>query len=228
MRSQVCVLSWLSLGMFGLACDPAIDPGGLDLVDAPSAPDDDPDLDQDENNAGNEDHDEQAGHAPDSPATGLAATPYRAHGPQQGVPAHALIGWTPCFRETFGPTRTSLFTILQACDKPNLMLACRRTGAAEYTVLAHAPREAVLIDTGHTNAPTIANGTGWYFNEAWSWGFAAAGDPIDRAECDVDTETRSELRMCIPTSAGATGLGFRCGDNFVYTDEWERVFLEAD
>lgn len=221
MRSQYCVLSWLSLGMFGLACDPAIDPdladgdGDIEYEDI----EDDADLDEDGI---------EAGPRPGAPATGLATTPYRAHGPQRDVPAERLFGWTPCFQETFGPTRTSLFTILQACHKPNLMLACRRTGAAEYTVLAHAPREAVLTDTGRSNAPTIANGTGWYFNEAWSWGFAAAGDPIDRRECDDNTQSHSELRMCIPTIEGTTGLGFRCGDNFVYTDEWERVFLQAD
>lgn len=224
MRSQVCVLSWLSLGMFGPGCDPANDPADLDLA---NAPDIDQDADDEHYEQPEQEH-EQTGPRPDSPTTDLAPTPYRARGPQRDVPADALFGWTPCFRETFGPTRTSLFTILQACDKRNLMLACRRTGAPEYTVLAHAPRGAVLTDTGRSNAPTISNGTGWYFNEAWSWGFAAAGDPIDRDECDANTGSRSELRMCIPTLKGNTGLGFRCGDNFVYTDEWERVLLHAD
>lgn len=224
MRSPGCVLSWLSLGMFGLACDPAIDPDDLDHAGTPAAPDsDDADQDLDQDDA------EQDPGAPTDPQQRpFAATPYRAHGPQQGVPVADLVGWTPCFHETFGPTRTSLFTILQACDRPNLMLACRPTGTEVFTVLAHAPRDAVLTDTGRTNAPTIANGTGWYFNESWSWGFAAAGDPIDRNECDDNTESNSGLRMCIPTTSGTTGLGFRCGDHFVYTDDWERVFLHAD
>lgn len=226
MRSQVCVLSWLSLGMFALACDLAVDPDDLDVAGAPELPDPDQGMDQAMEQA--DDESDASTPAPEPTLRTFAAPPYRAHGPQRGVPAAKLIGWTPCFHETFGPTRTSLFTILQACDRRNLMLACRPTGAAEYTVLAHAPRNAVLTDTGHTNAPTIANGTGWYFNEAWSWGFAAAGDPIDRNECDDNTETHSELRMCIPTRDGTTGLGFRCGDNFVYTDDWERVFLHAD
>lgn len=225
MRSQVCVLSWLSLGMFGLACDPAVDPDDLDLAGAPSVPELEQDIDEDEDI----DQDDAAG-APgmDPQRRPFAATPYRAVGPQRDVPGNDLIGWTPCFQETFGPTRTSLFTILQACDKPNLMLACRPVGTEVFTVVAHAPRVAVLTDTGRSDAPTIANGTGWYFNEDWSWGFAAAGDPIDRNECDDNTVAHSELRMCIPTTQGNTGLGFRCGDHFVYSDDWERVFLQAD
>lgn len=226
MRSQVCVLSWLSLGMFGLvACDPAdgFDAPGISEAAVEEAVEEADDAEQDD----------AAGEDPGVPGMDtrlrpLTPPPYRAYGPQRDVPATALVGWTPCFAETFGPQRTSVFTILQACDKNNLMLACRKVGAPEYTVLAHAPRGAVLTDTGHTNAPTISNGTGWYFNDSWSWGFAAAGDPIDRSECDDNTESNSELRMCIMTGNGRTGLGFRCGDNFVYTDEWERVFLQAD
>ncbi len=34
--------------------------------------------------------------------------------------------------------------------------------------------------------------------------------------------------MCIPTAKASTGIGFRCGDNFVYQDTWERVILQAD
>ncbi|MBA3545839.1 MAG: hypothetical protein H0T76_05085 [Nannocystis sp.] len=220
MRSQVCVVSWLSLGMFGLACDPANDDPGAGEADEAVISEDDRDDDV-------QDEDESAPVI--NPKLRPLATPdYRAYGPQRDVPVADLAGWTPCFTETYGPTRTAIFTILQACDKPNLMLACRPTGDDTFTVLAHAPRGAVLTDTGHSNAPTISNGTGWYFNEEWSWGFAAAGDPIDRNECDDNTETNSELRMCIPTANASTGLGFRCGDNFVYQDTWERVILQAD
>jgi len=219
------MLSWLTIGMFGLACDPDLGPDD-DRTDLREPDDDDADAAIDD--ADDADVEDPSAPAIDAPLRTLAATPYRARGPQQDVPAAALVGWTPCFRETFGPTRTSLFTILLACDKPNLMLACRPTGADEFTVLAHAPRSAVLTDTGRTNAPTISNGTGWYFNDDWSWGFAAEGDPIDRDPCDDNTKANSGLRMCIPTTSGETGLGFRCGDNFVYQDTWERVLLQAD
>jgi len=218
------VLSWLSLAMFVVACD-----APAERVRGPGAPDDLDDLREDDDNTDDNNTDDNAAPTAREPAPLPVATPpYRAVGPQRDVPVADLHGWTPCFRETFGPTRTSIFTILQACDKPNLMLACRPTGAAAFTVLAHAPRAAVLTDTGRSNAPTIANGTGWYFNDDWSWGFAAAGDPIDRDECDDNTASNSDLRMCIPTAAGSTGLGFRCGDDFVYTDAWERVLLHAD
>lgn len=221
MRSQVCVVSWLSLVMFGLACDPASDDPGA------GEPDEAAIVEDDANQLDEVDEDDSAP-AINPKLRPLATPDYRAYGPQRDVPVADLVGWTPCFQETYGPTRTAIFTILQACDKRNLMLACRPTGADTFTVLAHAPRGAVLTDTGHSNAPTISNGTGWYFNEEWSWGFAAAGDPIDRNECDDNTETNSELRMCIPTAKASTGLGFRCGDNFVYQDTWERVILQAD
>jgi hypothetical protein len=43
-----------------------------------------------------------------------------------------------------------------------------------------------------------------------------------------NTAANPGLRMCIPTALDETGLGSRCGDNFVHQDTWERVILQAD
>ena len=86
-------------------------------------------------------------------------------------------------------------------------------------MLAAAPRADVLFDTGHTNTPHNANGSGWYFASDWSWGFAPQGQAIQRAQCDAVT---GALRLCWHTfpdpedpinfPAGGLNPGYRLGD----------------
>ena len=153
---------------------------------------------------------------------------YTAVGPQLGVEEALLIGWTPCFTATYKQSGASLVELMGACDKANLMLACRPTGATKYTLLAHAPREDVLFDTGNGNTPHNANGTGWYYSGAFSWGFARQGDPIQRNACDT-LNTNAAQRLCWHTTGGTLGVGWRCGSNTNLSgDTWERVVLQAD
>jgi hypothetical protein len=91
------------------------------------------------------------------------------------------------------------------------MLACRITDSDTLTLLAQGARSDVTFDTGENSDDThIANGVGWYFNEAWgSWGFVRAGDSVDKDECDVDTSGANDERLCwhININEG----GYRCG-----------------
>jgi cysteine-rich repeat protein len=152
---------------------------------------------------------------------------YSAFGPQTDVDPKALIGWTVCYQDTYG-TFANLSAIVAACEKPNLMLACRPTGQKRYTLLAHAPRAAVLTDTGTSNAPTVANGSGWYFNDNYSWGFAKEGDALDRFSCDIEFSTNPDLRLCWHTSQGEMTPGYRCGaDAPLFEGDWERIVLHA-
>src|SRR4029077_18192773 len=69
----------------------------------------------------------------------LAVTDYRPVGPQTNVMALqvALGGWTICYSELYSlAPGGSLATILAACNKANLMLACRPVGTNTYGVLA--------------------------------------------------------------------------------------------
>src|SRR5829696_906434 len=78
-------------------------------------------------------------------------------GVQTNVPASSLSGWSVCYSDTYANGSTTLADILAACDAPNLLLACRPVGSPDFTVVAHAPRNDVLTDTGTSNVPHDAN-----------------------------------------------------------------------
>ena len=143
------------------------------------------------------------------------AVSYNPVGPQTNVPLSTVTGggWTMCFSETYDTTGTSIASVLSQCPGAQLMLACRLTGSNTIQLLAEAPKADVLTANGQGNIPHNANGTGWYFNSDWSWGFAAQGDTISRDECDVDTSGANNQRLCWHTLGGNGSLsgGFRCG-----------------
>ena len=88
------------------------------------------------------------------------------------------------------------------CDGSYLMLGGSPESSTTLSVLAAAPRADVLFDTGHTNTPHNANGSGWYFATDWSWGFAPQGQSIQRAQCDAVT---GALRLCWQHLPGPRG-----------------------
>jgi hypothetical protein len=146
-----------------------------------------------------------------SPA--LAA--YYPSGPQAFVNQSQLDGWQLCFSDLYGNDTNSLNSILSQCDGDPLLLAGGPTGEPSLTVLAAAPRADVLFDTGQSNDPHNANGTGWYFNSDYSWGFAKQGDPISRDSCDIVADDvpgpNPDLRLCWHTEAGFLTGGYRAG-----------------
>ena len=145
----------------------------------------------------------------------MAATPalaaYYPSGPQASVDKSQLDGWELCFTDTYGNSTASLNSILTQCGGDPLMLAGGPTGSQTLTVLAAAPRADVIFDTGTSDVPHNANGSGWYFSPNFSWGFAKQGDPIQRDECDVLEDPNSDLRLCWHTNSGFLGSGWRAG-----------------
>jgi hypothetical protein len=103
-------------------------------------------------------------------------------------------------------------------------------------VLAHAPRADVIFDTGTGNTPHNANGSGWYFNSSFSWGFAPLGAAIARNSCDTVESSfnalgpTSPFRLCWHTSGGSINGGWRCGsnDNLNSSTTFERIIFQAD
>jgi hypothetical protein len=147
-----------------------------------------------------------------APASAL----YYPSGPQANVDQGQLEGWEPCFSDLFGDDTAVLDDILTQCDKDLLLLAGGPTGDPTLTVLAAAPRADVLFDTGESNTPHDANGSGWYFNDNYSWGFAKQGDPILRDSCDVagtefEPGPNPGLRLCWHTENGFLDGGYRAG-----------------
>lgn len=161
-----------------------------------------------------------------TPAAVASANPpaYYPVGPQTNVAKSSLVGWTQCFSGPFNGT-TPLAGVLSQCSGNYLMLAAGDNGSTTLLLLAAAPRTDVLFDTAHTNTPHVANGSGWYFANDFSWGFANQGDLIHRSECD---NVSGPLRMCWQTNAlpppnevqfpaGGLNPGFRIGD---YMDDF--------
>lgn len=152
--------------------------------------------------------------------------PYYPVGPQTAVPVSSLGGWSLCFSGLYDGT-ASLSSILADCDGSYLMLAGRATGSSTITLLATAPREDVLFDTGDNRATThSANGTNWYYSANRSMGFAPAGAAVDKYSCDVSGPS-DPLRLCWHVSAGALFGGYRLGTLILnYSSAYERLIYE--
>lgn len=155
-------------------------------------------------------------------------------GPQRDLKQSLLEagGWSICHTSTFNDTSTSITKVLIECSGSELMLACRPVDSIGgfFTLAAYAPRGDVTFSTGgdtSINTTHTANGSEWYFDNSWSWGFAPQGEPVENDQCDV-RHTREDYRMCLHTVAGYITGGLRCGAastplNFSTT--WERVVL---
>ena len=153
---------------------------------------------------------------------------YAPSGVQVSVPVASLTGWSQCYLDTYSVDLPISQVVNTNCTKARLMMACRATGANTLDVVAWAPRTDVLFDTGTSNTPHNANNVGWYYNNAWSWGFAPQGDAINRFVCDNVTVTDNNLRLCWHT--GQMGGGYRCGTNRALNNSvaFERIVYQAD
>ena len=153
-------------------------------------------------------------------SAGAASQPaYYPSGPQTNVDESALVGWTQCWSGTYADTPTQ-DSVLGACPGDFMLLAAGPVDSTVFDVVAAAPRADVLTaTTGNTTHD--ANGVGWYFDNSTSWGawgFAKAGDPIDRVPCDVmgsswEAGPNGEQRLCWHTDGGALQVGWRSGTN---------------
>ena len=165
-------------------------------------------------------------------ASSAAAALYYPSGPQAFVDKSKLTGWQQCFTGLYNGAE-SLNTVLGPCDKDLLLLAGGPTGSSTLTALAAAPRADVIFDTDRSDTPHDANGTGWYFNSDYSWGFAKQGDVIERDSCDVAADqspgANPDLRLCWHTEAGALDGGYRAGAAVDLNDstDYTRYVYEA-
>ncbi|MCY1004126.1 hypothetical protein OV079_00795 [Nannocystis pusilla] len=132
---------------------------------------------------------------------------YWAEGPQMDVPGDALVGWSECFANLYGEHEPDLSTEVlgQQCTGSKLLMACRPVGAADFQLLAMGERADVLFDVGsQVDGKHEANGVAWYFSNNFSWGFAAAGDTVNRIECDEDffNPQTNPSSGCVGTPSG--------------------------
>jgi hypothetical protein len=143
---------------------------------------------------------------------------YYPFGPQLNVSESTIVngGWVKCWQGLYGNGSSVLANVLTLCKGPNMLLAGGPAGSSVFDVIATAPRADVLFDTGTSNTPHNANGSGWYFNTNYSWGFAKQGDAINRSECDTNS-TDGAYRLCWHTGLdypfNRIDPGWRSGTN---------------
>jgi hypothetical protein len=132
-------------------------------------------------------------------------------------------GFEVCWSGRFNQSN-EIAPILAACGEGVLAMGCRPVGNANLTVAAMGQRAEVLTDVGPgINAVHNHNGVSWYFHNSRSWGFAPAGQGVNRNSCDTSQVAR-EQRMCWHTNAGRVTAGYRCGAN-TNVGNWERMIL---
>jgi hypothetical protein len=119
--------------------------------------------------------------------------------------------WSLCYNGTYdiALNQSLLTSILNVCNKGNLMLGCRPVGTNLLTVAAMGLRADVLYNCNNAvNCTHVANGVGWYYSDSYSWGFVNGTDSVTRGSCDTAT-TNSNYRLCWHTSS--SDGGYRCG-----------------
>jgi len=166
---------------------------------------------------------------------------YQPIGPQKSVPETTVVngGWTSCHKEYFNKAMTdsSIQTIQGKCTGAKIMLACRPVGASKLTVLAWADRATVF---GVTDSPKcrsscsghVDKGTKWYRTTTGkghgAWGFAGGASPINLYHVDV-LNSDGDKRLSWHVNWNGNG-GWRCGTtkSLNRSQNWERVFYQAD
>ena len=134
-------------------------------------------------------------------ATPATAATYLPVGPQLNVALTSVTGggWTQCYSASMATIfGSSAATALAGCSGDRLLVAGRETGSGTLLVLAQALKVDALFNTGAADngITNIANGTGWYNADDWSFGFAPAGEAVSKNECDTDVGVG---RLCIHT-----------------------------
>jgi hypothetical protein len=168
---------------------------------------------------------------------GKCVVGYFPVGPQQNVPIAQLAAWNQCYLDSYGNFNVNLAQLQGMCSGGNLMMACRQNGNQTLQLLAWAGRNDVFFNAGPWNQGQVcqqnrndrpmhnANGTDWYYDGSWGWGFAAAGDDTNICSCDYISGKHPEQKLCWHTSGGALQSGYRCGSNFPFND-YERLIYQ--
>ena len=115
-------------------------------------------------------------------------------------------GWQVAFVGDYGTQDNSLAAIMAKIPAgANIMLAAQQVGSTSFALLAEGDVADVTQHTG-LNAPHLVNGAEWYWN-AYSVGFALAGDSIQQNEADV-SGTDSQYRLSWHATVDGNWQGF--------------------
>jgi hypothetical protein len=156
-----------------------------------------------------------------------AAAVYLPVGVQTNVAMATVTGggWTQCYAGSYALSGETLRSILDGCPGDRLMLAGGLTGGDTLMLLAEADRADVLFDVGQAqDGKHVANGVSWYYNDSYSWGFAAADQAVYRDSCDAsgvfnDDTAGMQFRLCWHTHNGLLYTGWRAGADVWLNDD---------
>jgi Stigma-specific protein, Stig1 len=152
-------------------------------------------------------------------------------GPQNNVAIASLQGWSQCFVTTYADTSTVVSDVETACSGSQLMMACRPTGSDTLQLAAYAGRDDVTFEEGTGDTTHNANGTEWYFDDSYSWGFAPGGSSVERNSCDVENINSGDgaQRLCWHTESHDFFFGFRCGNDLLNgATDYEKIIFQAN
>ena len=163
----------------------------------------------------------------------ITGNDYYPNGPQTNVAWTTITngGWELCYSSSYSSplNANALSSIMNSrCTKSNVLLGCRLVNSPNTIItLAWAPRDCVFTKTTGTrgSATTTCEGTEWYYNNAYSWGFAKAGDGVNKATCDTATSGCNDCRLCLHTQGSG---GWRCGSTTELHDDnsYEKVIFQ--
>jgi hypothetical protein len=168
-------------------------------------------------------------------------------GVQTNVPVSTVTawGWTTVYHDTYATKGVPISTLFAGVPPGSyVMYAAKPTGSNTFTLLAAALESDVRAYTP-PNTPHVANGAGWYYNNA-SMGFAGLGQAIYQGTADLnDTgiawgtplnqtggalrlswHTNSDLGYGLPTVLNS---GWRAGNDVElnFSTTYERYILVA-
>ena len=159
---------------------------------------------------------------------------YSPCGPQVNVPVKTVQngGWEICLKDPYSNTLN--YKDFGDCQGADMMLACRETGSDTIKLLAWAPMEDVMTETGppgiepgeNSDVTHTANKTAWYNGinaTLGSIGFAKGGDKVNKFACDLEKTGNEKMRLCWHLSPNFGG--YRCGDAVGLNNDasWERL-----
>lgn len=170
--------------------------------------------------------------APSEDTDTVAQVPFPAQaGIQQGLSITSLErgGWNVCYEDVYSVEGVPVSGILAGCTGQYLMLACRFGTSGDLLQLAAADRKDVvtLPDAASATAHHVSANVGWYYDDAFSWGFFPATASVNRAPCDDTASGQTEQRLCWHTSGGDLAAGYRCGSTTALagSSTWQRLIL---
>jgi hypothetical protein len=158
----------------------------------------------------------------------VSAATYLPVGPQTNVSLSTVTGggWSLCYSAPMGtPFGNQASATLSGCTGNLIMMAGRETGSSTLLLLAQTSTADALNPTGAGNNGvfTTSNGSDWFYNDSYSWGFKPVGSPYSKTECGSGA-----LSMCIHTFDFVGGFSIGTISGLNSSTAYEKLVFTAN